>query len=275
MMRKHIRITTGIAVFFLVGCVLTDSRAEAAGAVRFSTSSQVAEAYGKGIVADFEKMTGLSVQTYVGPSQVAIKRLENGVSDIIAIDQGIPEEMKASGYVEIPFCRDGLAVITNAQCTLDKPCETDNLTEAQLRAVFSGKIKNWKDLGGPDQRIILIVPGRETGAFKNFKEQVMRISEIQFDFITYQATMAVEGVKYIPGAISFVAQGALEEDDQNIKVIKVNGLAPTNKDYPIYQTYSFVTRGEPAGTAKSVINFGLSKHGIDIMRARGMFPVFE
>ncbi len=273
-MRKSVYAFKIVTIFIFSLTIASVFTAHATKIVRASISSQVAQAYGREILVKYETMTGYHAQTYVGPSQVAINRLINDVCDIAITEQQISYDMKANGYVEIPFCRDAMAIIANKQFSPTEPCNIDNLSTKQLRAIFSGSIDNWQKLGGPDQDIILIVPGKDTGAFQNFKEQVMRVKNIRYDFITYQATKAIKGIRHIPGAISFVAQGAIAEND-DIKIIKVDGLSPKDKDYSLYQTFSFLTKGEPKGTAKAAINFGLSKWGIEIMRSKGMFPILK
>jgi len=242
--------------------------------LRASVDSQVAEAYGKGILPEFEKKTGITVQLYVGPSDTAIQRMVNGISDISLTTIGLPNQLKANGYIEIPFCKDAIAVITNAQCTLTQPCTIDNMSLKQLRDIFSGRISNWKDLGGPDQRIMVIVPGMETGAYQNFKQIVMRVKEIKYNLLTYESTTAIEGVNRIPGAISFIAQGAISQN-MPVKTIKVNGMSPTDEAYPIYQIFSFATKGTPGPLAQASINFGLSEQGITFMKGKGMFPIIK
>ena len=261
-------------VWSLLACLFCCTMANAQNILHASVSSQVAEAYGKGILPLFEKRTGIDIQLYVGPSENAVERVVNDVSDIAITTVSLPYALKESGYVEIPFCRGSLALITNAQCTLTQPCNIDNMTMKQIRDIFSGRISNWKDLGGPDQRIIKIVPGIDTGAYQNFKNQVMRLREIQYDFLTYQSGMAIEGVRSIPGALSIIDQGALPKDD-SVKVIKVDGKSPLEKEYPIYQIFSFATKGTPGPLAQAAINFGLSEEGIAYMKAKGMFPILE
>ena len=97
------------------------------------------------------------------------------------------------------------------------------------QGVFGGDIANWKELGGMDHPIILVVPGKNTGAFKRF-----------------------------PWAISFIAQGATARQ-WGIKSIKIDGLPPKDEDYPYYQVFFYVTKGKPAGHAKAFIDFALSK----------------
>lgn len=273
-MRKSFHTFTILAVLVFVSVIVPLSEAHSSQAVRASVSSLVAQAYGKAILLRYETITGYKAQTFVGPSQIAINRLMNGFSDIAITEQQVSNEMKKQGYVEIPFCRDGLAIIMNKQFSPAEPSTIENLSVKQLQMIFSGSITNWKELGGPDRKIVLVVPGRETGAFKNFSEQIMDSKEVKYDFITYNAIEAIKGIQHIPGAISFVAQAAIG-DNEYIKIINVDGFAPKEKDYPLYQTFSFLTKGEPKGPAKAAINFGLSTWGIEIMRSKGMFPVLE
>lgn len=242
--------------------------------LRLSTSAQIAEAYGNRIVKEFQTMTGIPVQTYVGPTDTALKRVLTGASDLATIDRPLPPEAKAKGFVQIPFCRDTIAVITHPECTTTRACNVDNLTTQQLRAVFSGRITDWSQLGGPEQRIIVFIPNESTGAYQNFKSEALRLNEMRYHFVASDSTIAVEAVRHIRGSITFVAQGAIAGVD-NIKIINVDGLSPRDKKYPLVQTYSFVTKGPPDGPAKAAINFGLSKWGIEMMKARGMTPIID
>jgi len=273
-MRKSFHTFTILAVLVFVSVIIPLSAAHSSQVVRAGVSSLVAQAYGKAILLRYETVTGYKAQTFVGPSQIAINRLMNGFSDIAITEQQVSIKMKKQGYVEIPFCRDGLAIIMNRQFSPTKPSTIENLSVKQLQMIFSGDITNWKELGGPDRKIVLVVPGEETGAFKNFSKQIMGSKEVKYDFITYNAIEAIKGIQHIPGAISFVAQGAIG-DEEEIKIINVDGLSPKEKDYPLYQTFSFLTKGEPKGPAKAAINFGLSTWGIEIMRSKGMVPVLE
>jgi ABC-type phosphate transport system substrate-binding protein len=84
--------------------------------------------------------------------------------------------------------------------------------------------------------------------------------------------MVMEVTRSIPGSISFIAQGAAAYRLEGIRIIKINGFAPGNSDYPYYQVFSFVTSGIPTGTAKTFIEFALSEEGKRIMLKRGMLP---
>ena len=127
---------------------------------------------------------------------------------IIAVDDGIlagsvvaRKEAEHLGLTILHWLDDCSPVKngdTIAQFTSGMPCTIDNLSEAQLRDIFSGRIDNWKELGGPDQPIIVVVPGKDTGTYYNFVRLVMRVDEVKYDFMTYQASTVIEAIKYIP-----------------------------------------------------------------------------
>jgi phosphate transport system substrate-binding protein len=133
-------------------------------------------------------------------------------------------------------------------------------------------ITNWKSLGGRDHDIVLVVPGKNTAAYKNFDRQVIKRGDIIYDFMTYKSTMAIKAVKKFPYAISFIAHGAASRHS-GIKTIKIDGLSPKDENYPYYQAFSFVSKGEPRGVARKFIAFALSGKGRTIMLENGMTPV--
>jgi len=244
--------------------------------IRFACSSQIAKAYGKEILIDFRKFFGIYVQVYNGPSHKALDRLVNDVSDIALISLRVPDELKKKGYIEIPFCQDSIAVFTNVDSGPGTPCPLSNLSLNQVRDIFSGRLSNWKELGGADQKIEVIVPGEETGAYQNFRMTVMQMEKIEYDIIVDRSVAVIEEVQEKPGSISFMTNGALT-GEESIKILTIDELSPKDKAYPFKQIYSFVIKRDPAPytSVKTMINFGLSHYGLTIMREKGMFPILE
>jgi phosphate transport system substrate-binding protein len=148
-----------------------------------------------------------------------------------------------------------------------------NFTEYQLREIFGGGITNWKQIGGPDQPILVIIPGVETAAYKNFSRKLMPDQDMDYDIMTTQSTMVIEATGHFPWSISFIAQGAAAFYEKQVKICKVNGLAPRDEGYPYYQVFSFVTKGKPSNEAKAFIDFAFSNEGKKIICDRGMIPL--
>ena len=255
-----------IAVVCVFWGMASGSDASAPNNLSYSRSAQVYEAFGKEALDAFTKESGIKVESHISSSGSAVYRLMNGFSDIASTTRELYRRHRDYGYVQIPFCKDPIAILTNAQNPV-----TD-ISESQLQDIFGGDITNWKEVGGPDQPIIVVVPGEDTGAYKNFSRQVMMRKEIAYDLMTYRSTMAIDVVEHFPWAISAIAQGA-EVDNKAVKVLKIDGRLPRDINYPYSQIFYFITKGAPAGPAKALIDFVFSDQGLEIIKKRGMVPV--
>ena len=254
-------------VLFLLGSALGPAALTHAGEIlKYSSSAQVREAFGMEGLSAFMQETGVELDMYVGSSGSAVRRLMNGFSDIASTAERLHIRHQEYGYVETLFCKAPLVVITNAQTPVR------NVSVSQLRGIFNGSITSWKDLGGPDKPIVVVVPEKNTGAFKNFRQLALRRFDVKYDFMAYRSTDVVKLVHRIPWSVSFISQGA-NTVDKAIKKISIDGHAPGDKDYPYHQTFSFVTRGVPVGAAKKLIDFAFSDKGRAIMKKNGLEPL--
>lgn len=249
------------------GWTLVAAPAAGAGDVlRYSVSAQIYEAFGQTRLDAFTQETGVKVDLYVSSSGSAIYRLMNDFSDLAGSVRGLYYRHKESGYVEIPFCKDPLAVIVNAASPVK------DLTADQIQGIFAKSITTWKAVGGPDRPIIVIAPGKDTAAFKNFERMAMAHKEILYDYMSYKSTMVISAVENFPDAISFISQGDIF-GRKGVKAVAVGGLGTRDKDYPYYQTFYYITKGQPQGPAKQFIDFTLSDKGITLMKEKGMVPM--
>lgn len=257
-----------MSIILLLACMLVPfgPGANAQEKLEYACSAQVYEAFGMERLAAFQKQTGVEVDLYISSSRTAIYRLMNGFSDLASSTTPLYFRDQESGYVQKAFCKDPLAIIVNEKCPIS------NLKKSQIQAIFSKSLTNWKDFGGPNQEIMVIVPGKDTAAYKNFEDLAMNGKEIRHDYMSYQSTKVIEAVRNIPWSISFIAQGAVY-NVTNIKKIFIDNLAPKDAGYPYFQTFYFVTKGNPSGKAKQFIDFCLSDPGIEIMKQKGMTPI--
>jgi len=149
----------------------------------------------------------------------------------------------------------------------------ENLSKDQVQDIFSGDITNWKDVGGIDLPIMVVVPGQDTAANKNFRRQIMKHKEINYTFSAYDSTMVIKAIKTLPdGAISFIANGAVAHEDR-VQTLRIDGMLPKDADYPYSQIFYYVTRGKPEGSLKAFIDFAFSDKGKAIMQHNGMLPL--
>ena len=262
--KRHLLLSSVMGL--LLCLVLVVPAAQAKESLRLSCSAQINETLGQKTLDAFTAHSGIPVDLYVSTSGAAVYRLMNEFSDLAASVNSLYYRHKESGYVEIAFGNDPIAVIANESCGIG------GLSKDQLRAIFNKTVTNWKDVGGPDKPITVIVPGKGTAAFKNFDNMVMERSEILYDFMSYQSTRVIEAVQKLPYAISFIAQGAASGHG-DLKILSIDGLAPADGRYPYVQTFYFVTKGEPGGAAKKFIDFMQSEKGLALMKAKGVLPV--
>jgi len=255
-------------LFFVVACQWAVPSANAEFVLNASCSSQIAEAFGREALEAFMQESGIKVKVHVFSSEVCIDRLKNGFSNLVGSTVRISKSDRDAGLIEIPMCKDPMAIITHPSCKIK------NLSINQVREVFSAHTPNWKSLGGDDLPIFLIIPSKKTGAYQNFMQLVMGPFEIKDDLVATEAFTAVIGTKHIPGSISFIAN-SIAEQHKDVSVINVDGLYPKDAGYPFHQIFYLVIKGEPDPMMKQVINYMISDKAKKRMTVRGMTPIIK
>ena len=264
---KSILKIAGILLLAGVWIAGPAAKAAAQDVLRYSCSNQVYEAFEKEKIAAFTEATGIKVDVKTASSGSCAYRLITGNCDIASSARKLYTRHEIYGFKETPFCKDPLAVIARVECGVD------SLTEEQLQDIFAGDITNWKEVGGADLPIMIVVPDKDTAAHKNFRRQIMKLKDIEYDFMAYDSTMVIEAIKHFPcGAVSFISQGAALHHKE-LKVLKVDGRLPTDTDYPYFQIFYYVTKGEPAGNLKEFVDYTFSEDGQQIIRKYGMIPI--
>jgi phosphate transport system substrate-binding protein len=264
MFRASHLVSALIGAAAIIICVMAPAMPSSAETIALSCSAQVYEAFQSEGIKAFTDKTGIKVDVDVFPSAIAVTRLANEQCDFATTAQSLTARLRHEGYMEIPFCKDALQIIANAKVTVP------SLTADQVRGIFSGAITNWKEVGGPDERIFVIVPSSETAAFKNFSRMFLMGQDMEYDIMTSKSTTVVEATRRFPWSLSFATKGAAFGNLAGTKAIRVNGLAPTDANYPFSQVFSFVTKGEPTGAVKKFIDFFQTGEGAKIITSRGM-----
>ena len=264
MKRNLVIVTIMLAILLSFTIIRGNGPVWAKETIRYACSAQIYNALEKKRIEAFTKRTGIAVEVHVCSSPSAVNSVMNGYSDIAATARRLYPRHKEYGYWETVFTRDPMAVIVNTKNPVS------NLSEEDLRDIFGGNISRWNEVGGPDKPILLVVPGKNTAAFKNFSRRPMRRTLIAYDIMTFKSTMVIQVVERFPNAISFIARGvALHE---GVKTLKIDNLQPKDTDYPYCQLFSFVTKGKPSGAVKQFIDDVLSGEGKKIIVKEGMTP---
>lgn len=168
-----------------------------------------------------EKNGGVTVTAEFIGSSAGIEALTGGSADIGNSSRALKDSEKAKGAVENVVAIDGIAVVT------DKNSKADNLTKQQLTDIYTGKIKDWSEVGGDSGAIVVI--GREAGSgTRGAFEEILGIEDACTYANELDSTGAVMAkVASTPGAIGYVS---LDVVDDTVKALKLDGVEATPKN---------------------------------------------
>lgn len=226
-----------------------------------STSVQpLADELAKYFMQQYPKV---SIEVQGGGSSVGIKSAIQGIVDIGTSSRELTEDeakqLSSKGWQEIKIAEDGIAVIVH------KSNPVSNLTIDQIRDIFSGKIKNWKEVGGKDAKIVVVTREEGSGTRGAFEEIVMgKSAKITDSAIVQPSTGAVKTtVSQDENAIGYISIGVL---DSTVKGVKVEGVEPTEKNvklgkYKIKRPFLFLVSKNPTKVTKAFVDFVLSDEG--------------
>ena len=225
---------------------------------------------------------GTVIQVTGGGSGVGIAALINGTTDIAAssrpIKTGEVEKLKARFATlgqTFPIARDGLSVYLNAANPVKE------LTLAQIREIYTGRITNWKQVGGNDATILLYSRENSSGTYTYFKDNVLLGRDFSPRAQTLQGTAGVvNAVAKDPNGIGYggaaYARGirfaAVKKDDKSAAVLPSLDTVRTG-EYPISRYLYFYTRVKPSKDVKAFIDWATGPEGQAIVTKVGYFPV--
>ena len=239
-----------------------------------------------------EKYMELNPQDFIsvtgGGSGTGLSALISGTCEIAMSSRNIKnKEIELAGKkgikpFEIKAALDGLAVVVNPKNPVDK------LTIEQLAQIFTGKITNWKQVGGPDSKIVILSREVNSGTHVYFKEHVLRknaptsTEEFAPSALMLSSSQAIaDEVAGNPDAIGYYGMGYISNKQKAVHLAKDPNsefVVPTidnviSGKYPISRPLLLYTNGEPQGLVKKIVDFALSKEGQDIVLKTDFVPV--
>ena len=238
-------------------------------------SQKEAEAY-------MNVQSGSSVTVTGGGSGVGIAALIEGTTDIAQSSRAIKfdekQKMQEGGKTvkEVTIAYDALAIIVSPQN------KVTNLAREQLEGIFTGKIKNWKEVGGDDLEIIPYARETSSGTYEFIKEYVLRNKNYMNGIMSMPATGAIiQSVSQTNGAIGYVGLAYVNNSVKTIHVSYDKGktyVEPSvanakNNTYPIVRPlyYYYATRSE--AVVKPFIDYILSSEGQKIVADIGFITL--
>lgn len=228
------------------------------------------------------KNPNVIIQVTGGGSGTGISALINGTTDICNASRPMKKSEKEKlkqRYntlgVEIKSAVDGLAVY------LQESNPIQELTLEQIKGIYTGRTTNWKDVGGPDARIILYSRENNSGTYVYFKDNVLGGEDFAASAQNMPGTAAV--VNAVAKDKNGIGYGGAAYG-KGIKYLKVKkevgspGYEPTAENiklgnYPITRFLYLYTRSRPTGAMKAYIDWILSDEGQGIVSKVGYFPI--
>lgn len=234
-------------------------------------TQKVAEAYMK-------EHPDVKISISGGGSGNGIKALIDGSTDIADSSRFVKDkEIKLAvekGIYPVPF-----AVAYDCIVPVVHPRNTvTNLTLEQLKAIYKGEIKNWKEIGGPDRPLVVISRDTSSGTYEVWEEKVM-MKERVFPGALLQASSGaiVQAVSKNENAIGYIGLGYVNDSVKAVMVNRIVGSAETtlNGTYPVSRPLYMFTDGWPKGDTLNFINYVIHpQKGQKIVDEIGFVPMF-
>lgn len=208
------------------------------------------------------------------------KSLINGTCDVADMSRFMKfnefEAATKNGVVPVAHvvAMDGLPIIVHPSNPVS------NLTVEQTRDIYTGKINNWKQVGGPDVEIVKISRDTNSGTYETFHTLVMNKEKLAEGVEYVGSNGAVrQRVQSTPAAIGYAGLGFV---DKTVKALRINGIAPDARTvatgkYPIARPLFMFTNGYPKlGTdLHAFVTLHLTEKGQEIVESIGFVPVTE
>jgi phosphate transport system substrate-binding protein len=222
----------------------------------------------------FEKQNpGVHIELRPGPADRGVAEIRQGKATIAMVARTLnPDEQGLTGF---PVARDGIGIVVHRQNPLQ------GLSAAQLREVMTGKVTNWRALGGPDAPIYLVARRPGGGASERLA-QYLRISVDDFKSHLVAGVNAevIDAVSAQTGAVSYMSLGDAERSARAgvpIKLLALAGVEATSRavlrsDFPVTRPLMLVTAGKPGPLERAFIDFALTPQVVDLIRNHGFVP---
>lgn len=235
----------------------------------------------KGAENYMKKNKGQMVTVTGGGSGVGMTSLKEGTTDIAMSSREIKFDEKASfkesGKIvkSVIMAYDAIAVVVNPSNKVSK------LTREQLEGIFTGKIKNWKEVGGADMKIIPYSRETSSGTYEFFRSSVLKNRNYMSGIMSMPATGAVvQSIRQTPGAIGYIGLPYINKAVKPISISYDKGksfIAPSmenakNKTYPIIRPMYYYYLKSSKSKVESFLNYMMSEEGQRIVQELGYVP---
>jgi phosphate transport system substrate-binding protein len=204
-------------------------------------------------------------------SSAGIEAVTNGSAEIGTSSRELKGDELKIGLVDWPIAYDAIAVIVNP----DNP--VNGLSTDQIRGIFTGRITDWSQVGGPKMPILLVNRDAASGTRDAFDKIVLKGSTFDPTAAVLPGTGQVRSVvAQATGSIGYISLGFVTPQ---VKALTVDGVVPSDRTvrdgtYPIRRVLHFFTKGQPNTLARQYIDFVLSPTiQKDVVAKAGFTPI--
>jgi phosphate transport system substrate-binding protein len=250
------------------------SRTEASKKLVLTGSSTVAPLAAE-IGKRFESLhPGVRVDVQSGGSGRGVTDSRQGLADIGLVSRALKDDEK--DLLPFTIALDGVCVI------LHKENPVASLKDDQVVAVYTGKLTNWKEVGGKDAPITVVNKAEGRSTLELFCHYFkLKNTDIKAHVVIGDNQQGIKTVAGNPDSIGYVSIGTAEYEAGHgsaIKVLPCSGVVASienvkNKSFPLSRPLNFVTRKPPEGLAKEFIDFAQSDKVHDIVREQYFVPI--
>ena len=229
------------------------------------------------LVRDYEKATGIKILVRGGGSVIGIEDLRSGKVDFAAScrekSAGDPEDMEL-----IEVARDALVFITH------KSNPTDNISVNEVRAIYAGRITNWKQLKGADAPIYVFVSSPTKG-FSGVESSTNKMVLNKKDPVKTSNTVSLASTGIVEQMVektawAFATTGFSSARKREVKMIKVGGITPSKENiatrkYPFNRPLFLVVPKKAKPEVRKFVDFALSKKGQALISSYGVVSLSD
>jgi phosphate transport system substrate-binding protein len=250
-------------MFSLVGLILSTSVSFAAlkGTINIAGSTSVQPLAEELAQAFMAKNKRVKIFVQGGGSSAGIKSALTGTADIGTSSRELkPEEQ---GLHETVIAKDGIAIVVN------KANPVTNLSIQQLQKIYTGEYQNWKQVGGPAMKIVVVNREAGSGTRGAFEEIVLNKLTNTSNCLVQASTGAVQQtVAITKEGIGYISLGSY--NSKAVKALNIENIACTDanilaKKYKIQRPFLMLTKTAPTGATKAFIDWILSAAGQKIV----------
>jgi len=278
--KRLVRVTLLIVGIVLLTAIFAgctgNNNSGASGTIKVTGSTTVLPIAQATADAFMKNHSKADIQISGGGSGVGVTAAGDGTADIgmSSRDLTTSEVTKYPTLTKTTVATDCLVMIVHSSNTVTA------LSVLQIKGIYNGTYKNWKDLSGPDLKITLVGRDSASGTREYFTSAVMSKQNTTAGMLELNSNGAVQStVSTTPGAIGYVGLGYAGAPNKALKIvvgseqIEANSANALSGKYPLARPLFMLTKGAPAGLAKTYIEFILSAKGQTIVEKEGFVRV--